>query len=315
MKIFKIHIYSLAFVLCFFIALALAGENICIVYPVPVSELKASVTKWLEERNFSIWEEPLGPGQTELKAVLGKKEIILMLEPDSPLGSKLKAEKTKENEKIMDSLLTGIKQSKNSGRSYYKTRRKKTRQKVFVPDRILSMVDSVVCVKARSKEGEIQFSGFIVDKNGLVLCTAHDLSHIRKMDVILHDGRVLKGKIVKKNAGLDLVLLDINLKTNKFISLKKSRKIMKPGESLYTIGCPENLMGTVFAGFASGLPRKVNGLVLWQVNMEILHGSSGSPVFDKNGRLVGVVKGRLRGTDNIGFVIPMDTVMAFITRG
>ncbi len=309
-KHFKIHIYSLAFVLCFFIGLSLAEENICAVYPVPVSELKASVTKWLENKGFSMWEEPLETGQTKIKALLGKKEIIFILEPNSPLASRLKAKKTKENEKIINSLLMGIKQNKNSGNTYHEIQAKN-----LVPDKILSMIDSVVCVKAKSKKGEVQFSGFIVDKSGLILCTAHDLANIQKMDVILYDGRVLRGKIIKKNTGFDLVLLDINLKTHRFISLKNSRKIIKTGERLYTIGCPVNLMGTVYEGFAGGPPRKVNGLPLWQINMEILHGSSGSPVFDKNGRLIGVVKGRLRGTDDIGFVIPMDTVMKFITRG
>jgi serine protease Do len=46
--------------------------------------------------------------------------------------------------------------------------------------------------------------------------------------------------------------------------------------------------------------------------MEIHPGSSGSPVFDANGRLVGIVKGRYRGTNSIGFVIPLETITSFM---
>jgi serine protease Do len=46
--------------------------------------------------------------------------------------------------------------------------------------------------------------------------------------------------------------------------------------------------------------------------MDIQPGSSGSPVFDAGGRLVAIVKGRYRGTSTVGFLIPMETVYAFL---
>jgi serine protease Do len=45
--------------------------------------------------------------------------------------------------------------------------------------------------------------------------------------------------------------------------------------------------------------------------MEIYPGSSGSPVFDGEGNLVAVVKGRHRGTDSVGFLIPFETIVEF----
>jgi len=41
-------------------------------------------------------------------------------------------------------------------------------------------------------------------------------------------------------------------------------------------------------------------------------GRSGSPVFDHQGALVGVIKGRYRGTDTTGFLIPMEIIMDFL---
>jgi serine protease Do len=46
--------------------------------------------------------------------------------------------------------------------------------------------------------------------------------------------------------------------------------------------------------------------------LETSPGSSGSPVFDEKGALVGIVKGRFRGTNTIGFLIPISRIKAFI---
>ena len=51
---------------------------------------------------------------------------------------------------------------------------------------------------------------------------------------------------------------------------------------------------------------------LWQVTMETLPGSSGSPVFDTAGRLVAMVRGRYRGTESVGFLTPWDTMKEFL---
>jgi len=48
--------------------------------------------------------------------------------------------------------------------------------------------------------------------------------------------------------------------------------------------------------------------------MEILPGNSGSPVFNGAGDLIGVVKGRYRGTDDVGFMIPLDTITEFLRK-
>jgi serine protease Do len=84
------------------------------------------------------------------------------------------------------------------------------------------------------------------------------------------------------------------------------------GEKVYSVGCPMDLVGSVFPGIINGPPRRVNELTYWQVNMEIHPGSSGSPVFDVQGNLVGIVKGRYRGTQTIGFLIPIETIIAFV---
>jgi serine protease Do len=84
------------------------------------------------------------------------------------------------------------------------------------------------------------------------------------------------------------------------------------GQRVYTIGCPLGNRGTVSSGYVDGPPGVVDGQALLQVRMEVEPGSSGSPVFDRDGNLVAVVKGRLKGGNASGLLIPMDTIISFV---
>jgi serine protease Do len=151
-----------------------------------------------------------------------------------------------------------------------------------------------------------------VDKQGLVLSTIHDVETFDDITVTLYDGREIKGDVIKKNTEQDLALINIGGGLDSAISLAEGRNLLGMGESVYSVGCPINLVGSVFPGIINGPPRRVDKLTYWQVNMEIHPGSSGSPVFDVQGNLVGIVKGRYRGTQSIGFLIPLETIFAFV---
>lgn len=183
-----------------------------------------------------------------------------------------------------------------------------------VPSAVLSLKKSVVCIRAMTKNKPLQFSGLIIDKEGMIISTAHDLEGVRDVRVVLDDGTEIKGKIKKMDIDSDLALIRINSKINSTISLADSRNLLDNGERVYFIGCPMNHQGMIQSGIIDGLPRRVDSHPLWQVHMETLPGSSGSPVFDAHGNLVGVVKGRYRGTDLRGFVITIETIMEFLTE-
>ena len=130
--------------------------------------------------------------------------------------------------------------------------------------------------------------------------------------LVLYDGREVRGRLVRMDRKRDLALVHIDLKLDTFISLPQGRNLLGMGEKLYSVGCPINLRGSVYSGTINAPPRRLNGLPLWQIEMKIYPGSSGSPVFDVQGTLVAIVKGRYRGTDSIGFLIPLETIMEFL---
>jgi serine protease Do len=182
----------------------------------------------------------------------------------------------------------------------------------FIPPEILSQIGNVVCLNTKFNDKTSQHSGFIVDTQGLVLSTIHDVESFKDIKITLYDGREVTGDVIKKDINLDLALIDIGSGLEDAVSLAEARNLLGMGERVYSVGCPMNLVGSAFSGIINGPPRRVNELTYWQVNMEIHPGSSGSPVFDVQGNLVGIVKGRFRGTQSIGFLIPIETIIAFV---
>jgi len=278
-------------------------------YPLPVTELEGVVFGWLTHSGFEVCRTSLKMGQVQLSAVKGKENWQIFLRPRSPLASEVQAGYSVDEQPDEAQLqkLWGYISSYTKGPSVEE-------QDAYqgIPTAVLSQIESVVCIKTKLEHKDIQLSGFIVDEEGLIICTAHDLKGLQEVTAILYDGRELKGNLVKIDHRRDLALVHINSKSNTFISLAEGRNLLGMGERVYSVGCPVNLRGTVHTGIINGPPRRVDDLPLWQVNMAIYPGSSGSPVFDLQGNIVAIVKGRYRGTNSVGFLTPLETIREFL---
>ena len=300
-------------ILVFFLLLASLplyadNENSQKLCPLPMVEVEKILFDWLVDSGFNVSKTSPEGDQIFLLGLKGSERWEMILRPFSPLASYLRMKYTVNGQPQQGKLdelwayLEGYTKDHHSERKDFEQK---------IPPPVLSQNQSVVCIKAKVEQGEIQFSGFIVDKKGLIISTAHDLKAVQEISVILHNGQKLKGDLVKIDYHRDLILIDINFKLNSSISLKGGR-FLKNGEKVYSIGYPFNLQRTVHSGMIDGPPRLVDHLPLWRVEMETLPGSSGSPVFDVQGNLVAIVKGRYRGTETVGFLIPLDTILEFL---
>jgi hypothetical protein len=81
------------------------------------------------------------------------------------------------------------------------------------------------------------------------------------------------------------------------------------GESVWVIGSPEGLTGTVSTGVVSA-KRNFDGESLLQVTAPISPGSSGGPVLDSSGRVVGISASILEQGQNLNFAVPVEGLMA-----
>jgi serine protease Do len=285
-------------------------------YPLPINEMEDVISDWLRGLGFVIQKSALDSGGVELSAVKAKEKWRILIKPHSALASNIQASFTVDDRPDKSQpakLWTYISEYIRPSRTQYTAKDNGPGQDI--PNGVLARIESMVCIKATGKCKDEQFSGFIFKSGGLIISTAHGLEGCSDIRVILYDGRELNGHVVKKDVHRDLTLISINAKLDTFVPLAKGRDLIGMGERIYSVGCPVNLGGTVFSGIVNGPQRRVNDLIYWQVNMKIHPGSSGSPVFDVTGNLVGMVKGRYRGVDSVGFLIPFGTIREFLRDG
>lgn len=279
------------------------------VWPFPMVESEEVLTHWLAGNGFDPSRVVLEYGSVQLRAVKENECWQIILKPRSPLATEMRALYTQNGELDEDTIEVLWAYLKNYSKDFHRTGGNTDQA---VPTSILSQKEHVVCIKALVDREHIQFSGFIIDSEGLMISTAHDLQGIKDITVTLYNGRQRNGHIVAIDFDRDVSLIKIDMTSDSFISLAEGRHLVSMGEKIYSIGCPVNQSGNIHSGIITGPPRRANGLTLLQISMEIFPGSSGSPVFDAQGHVIGMVKGRYRGTNSVGFLIPLDTIMAFL---
>jgi serine protease Do len=84
------------------------------------------------------------------------------------------------------------------------------------------------------------------------------------------------------------------------------------GDGVFAVGNPLGLERSVSQGIISTLNRNFEGLVYLQTDAAINPGNSGGPLFNMKGEVVGVTNMGFRGTDNLGFAIPVPYVKDFL---
>lgn len=82
------------------------------------------------------------------------------------------------------------------------------------------------------------------------------------------------------------------------------------GDTIYVVGSPEGLEGTLSKGIVSSV-RQAEGVL--QIDAAVSHGSSGGPVIDQAGAVVGVVVATAKTGQNLNFAIPA-SFLVLITR-
>lgn len=108
----------------------------------------------------------------------------------------------------------------------------------------------------------------------------------------------------------DLVLLKVEGLNR--ISLKMATKTVEVGQKIFVLGSPKGLPATISDGLVSGL-RNVNGHKFIQITAPMSPGSSGGPILNSNGELVGISVGQINGGQNLNFAIPKSYLQVLLT--
>jgi serine protease Do len=279
------------------------------VFPFPVVETEQVIGGWLRSSGYQLLRDDAASGETHLIARKGDEDWRIVLKPSSPLLTEVSGRYTlagtTDTAKLEELWLV-------LGNHTNSLRMSRAEADGDLPKWVLQQVEAGVCLETNPGPGHLQLSGFFFDESGLILTTAHNLEQRQALTVIAQDGQRALGRTIKVDPLRDLALIQASLKPLVIVSLAKSRLGLDLGEKVYAIGCPRGAAGDVRMGTVNSPPRLANAMPLWQIDLNVLPGSSGSPVFDTAGNLVGVIKGRYRGTGSVGFLIPLTTVMEFL---
>lgn len=158
-------------------------------------------------------------------------------------------------------------------------------------------------------------SGFIISKDGYVLTNNHVIDGAAEIVVRLIDRRELVAKVVGVDAKTDLALLKVEAdEPLPVVPIGQSEKL-KVGEWVVAIGSPFGFDYTVTAGIVSAKGRSLpseNYVPFIQTDVAINPGNSGGPLFNLEGRVVGInsqIYTRSGGFMGVSFAIPIDVAM------
>jgi S1-C subfamily serine protease len=158
-------------------------------------------------------------------------------------------------------------------------------------------------------------SGIVVHEDGYVVTNAHVVKEVGKIKVVFSDGTELPATVVSADENKDLAVLSVpTQKKLPFIHLGRSNDLMI-GETVIAIGNPYGYSNTVTSGVVSAVGRDIQvtegfwlrGLI--QTDASINPGNSGGPLLNVNGELIGINTAIRAEAQNIGFAIPVDTLV------
>ncbi|PQA87333.1 Do family serine endopeptidase [Hyphococcus luteus] len=163
-------------------------------------------------------------------------------------------------------------------------------------------------------------SGFIIDASGIVVTNNHVIDNADEITVTLHDGRELSASLKGRDRETDLAVLQIE-GGGKFPYVNfGDSDAARVGDWVIAIGNPFGLGGTVTVGIVSARNRDINSGQYddyIQTDAAINRGNSGGPLFDLQGKVVGVntaIYSQTGGSVGVGFAVPADLAETVVTQ-
>jgi serine protease Do len=162
-------------------------------------------------------------------------------------------------------------------------------------------------------------SGFVISPDGYVLTNSHVVKDADEIVVKLSDHRELLAKVIGTDARTDVALLKVDAKDLPAVTIGNPNKL-QVGEWVLAIGSPFGFEQSVTAGIVSAKGRSLPGgnyVPFIQTDVAINPGNSGGPLFNMEGKVVGInsqIYSRTGGFMGLSFAIPMDVVMNVVDQ-
>jgi len=166
--------------------------------------------------------------------------------------------------------------------------------------------------------GQATGSGIVLDTNGNILTNAHVIAGAQQIQVTFSDGRTVNATLVGSNTSADLAVIRVSVAASTLhpVTLGNSDSV-QVGDSVYAIGSPFGLSGSLSQGIISNLKQSgrtsdggnLSGLI--QTDAAINPGNSGGPLVNAQGEVIGIntsIESPVDGNVGVGFAIPINQV-------
>ncbi len=151
-------------------------------------------------------------------------------------------------------------------------------------------------------------SGFIISNDGYIFTNNHVVEQADKILVKLSDGKEYEAKVIGKDANTDIALIKIKPSGSLPVAETGDSEKLRVGEWVLAIGNPFGLEQTVTAGIVSAKGRVIGAGPydnFIQTDASINPGNSGGPLFNMEGKVVGINTAIVAQGQGIGFAIPI----------
>lgn len=159
-------------------------------------------------------------------------------------------------------------------------------------------------------------SGFVIDRNGIILTNYHVIQNAERILVKFSNGRSLPGRALGIDPDTDIALVKVDAVGLPVAPLGDSDSL-RVGEWVCAIGNPLAYEHTVTVGVVSYLGRKLFDTSLdnyIQTDAAINFGNSGGPLINGSGEVVGINSAISQRASNIGFAVPINEATAILPQ-
>jgi hypothetical protein len=157
-------------------------------------------------------------------------------------------------------------------------------------------------------------SGFLVSPDGVIVTNFHVIQHAHALQVETFDGEVYDNVYyVTADPRRDVAVLKVPVEGAVSLRLGSDTAAVV-GAEVYAMGHPLGQTSTFTDGLVSA-SRTVEGVSMIQISAPISPGSSGGPVMDERGEVIGVATMVLAGGQNLNYAVPVRYVRPLLGTG
>ena len=184
-----------------------------------------------------------------------------------------------------------------------------------LPSLIKKIKPSTVIIFTYDDKGEFLKlgSGFFLSQSGDVITNYHVIQGASSAEIKTADEKIYPiTDIVAGDEQCDLICLSVNIPSQFVYPLSLSKTIPEVGERIFVYGSPLGLENTVSDGIVSAIRDVPDYGRIIQITAPISPGSSGSPVLNMQGEVIGIASFQSIEGQNLNFAIPSERISSFI---